>query len=82
MEIQTTIRELPQRIKSLNVSPETSILVIIDELMNRKKMDTKTNKKPYLPFLDEDIWDDRNGPVDISENTDYYIYDLDNPHGE
>jgi len=37
MEIQTTIRELPQRIKHLNISPETSIRIIIDELKDEKK---------------------------------------------
>lgn len=37
MEIQTTIKELPQRIKSLNISPETSIRVIIDELKIKKR---------------------------------------------
>lgn len=35
MEIQTTVREFPQRIKNLNVSPETSIRVIIDQIKDQ-----------------------------------------------
>ena len=35
MEIQTTIKEFPQRIKNLNVSPETSIRVIIDKFKDQ-----------------------------------------------
>jgi len=77
MEIQTTIKEFPEKIKGLNVTPETPIRVIIHEVTM-----TGSRKRPYLPFLHSEVWDDEIGPADISENIDHYLYDLESPHAE
>lgn len=82
MEIQTTIREFSETIRNMNIPLDTAIRVIIDESeKNIRKVGAKDGKKNRLPFLDDDIWDDENGPSDISENIDSYLYDSDAPYG-
>ncbi len=78
MEIQTTIENFSEKIKCLNLPPQTSVRVIIEKLRRKPKVRKTT---PYLPFLYSGIWDDEDGPADISENTDAYLYDSDNIHG-
>ena len=73
MEIQTTIKNFPQKVKSLNIPPETPIRVIIKKIKGIEKM---AYQKPYLPFLDDnDFWDSEATPKDLSVNVDKYLYD-------
>ncbi len=51
MEIKTTIRDFSKKIGGLNVSPETPIRVIIQEMEIPKKTKAKAGES-YLPFLD------------------------------
>ncbi|MFW6333032.1 MAG: hypothetical protein ACOC23_06990 [Thermodesulfobacteriota bacterium] len=60
MEIITTIKDLPERIKQLEIPHE------------------KNQKKFHFPFLEGKVWDDAEGPTDISSNIDHYIYDSNN----
>ena len=76
MEIQTTIKDLPEKVRQLGISPETSVRLIINDVR------VKTNrKKSHFPFLNGEVWDDKEGFTDISENVDHYLYDSDNIHG-
>lgn len=77
MEIQTTLKELPERIKDLKIDPETKIRLIINEIPPK----TCCNKS-HFPFLHSGVWSDEQGPTDISENVDHYLYDMDNIHGD
>lgn len=74
MEIQTTIEAFSERIATLGISPETPIRVIIE-----KCPDIGDGNR--LPFLHSGVWDEQNGPADISENTDHYLYDSGDIHG-
>jgi hypothetical protein len=78
--IFTTVEKIPQEIRKLRVSPETTMQLIIAEYQDDKTTKTK-KKKSYLPFLHSGTWDDKKGNTDITKNHDYYLYDLDNPHG-
>ena len=77
MEIQTTIKDLPEKIKQLGVSPETFIRVIIFD-----DKQSAPRKKSHFPFLHSDVWSDKEGETDISENIDRYLYDMEDIHGE
>jgi hypothetical protein len=70
MEIQTTIKDFTEKIRFMNISPDTPITVTIETF--RPGDDKK--EKPRLLFLNSDVWDDQDGPADISENTDDYLY--------
>ncbi len=75
MEIQTTIKDLPERIRQLGISPETSVRVIIDENETANKKQYK-KPYPYIAFLDDnDFWDGDETPTDLSVNVDKYLYD-------
>ena len=72
----TTIQELPEKIKSLNISPETHIRVIIEKIREKDTIkisdEWKTSK---LLFLNNDLWDGEGTPTDLAENHDHYLYD-------
>ncbi len=71
----TTIQELPEKIMSLNISPETHIKVIIEEI---KENDTATisdkQRDSKFKFLNDDLWDCKKTPIDLAENHDHYLY--------
>lgn len=72
----TTIQELPDRIKSLNISPETHIRVIIEKIKEKATIKISDEGKiPKFLFLNDDLWDGENTPTDLAENHDYYLYD-------
>ncbi len=75
MEIQTTLKELPDRIKQLDISPDTRIRLIIEEIR-----DPSGKEKSHFPFLYGKVWTDVEGPIDISENVDAYLYDTEDIH--
>jgi hypothetical protein len=77
MEIQTTIKAFSEKIGGLDISPETPITVIIQTFRHTGDGD---EGKSRLPFLYSGVWDDPDGPEDISENTDYYLYDSGDIH--
>ena len=72
----TTIQELPEKIMSLNISPETHIKVIIEEI-KEKDTTTVSDKRgdSKFIFLNDDLWDCEKTPIDLSENHDHYLYD-------
>ncbi len=76
MEIQTTVKELPEKMRKMGFSSETSIRVIVEEPPKKGHP-----KRSHFPFLDGPVWD-QEGPNDISENIDHYLYEADNIHGE
>jgi len=78
MEIHTTIKEFSEKMGTPSISPDTPITVIIGTFPYAG--DSK-NRKPPLPFLHSAVWDDQEGPTDISENTDRYLYDSGDVHG-
>ena len=67
MEIETTIKDLPEKICALNIPPEMNIRIIIPE-EEENRVPAKGNR---FPFLDGSLWDGE-GPSDISENLDGY----------
>lgn len=72
----TTIQELPKKIKALNIPPETHIQVIIEKIREKdtiKISDKRKNSK--LLFLNNDVWDGEDTPIDLAENHDHYLYD-------
>jgi len=73
---KTTIQELPDKIKLLNISPETPIRVIIEKIKEKDSMIImdKRNSSNFL-FLNDDLWDGENTPTDLAENHDHYLYD-------
>ena len=73
MEMITTIKDLPERIKQLEIPPEKLVRIIIHEVQHEKNQ-----KNSHFPFLEGKIWDDAEGPTDISNNIDHYIYDSNN----
>ena len=75
MEFHTTIRNFPDEVRNLNIPPDTAIRIIIE------KIPYKTETKSNLPFLHSGVWDDGDGPTDISENTDDYLYNPEEIHG-
>lgn len=79
MEIQSTFKELPEKIRHLDLSPEASVRVVISEIKIARQ---KHKRALYLPFLDGELWDGEDTPTDLSANVDYYLYDLDDPHGK
>lgn len=73
--VNTTIQELPEKLRSLNISPETHIRVIIEEIKEKDAPKVLSKKKhPKFQFINEDIWDKKNTPTDLSENHDKYLY--------
>lgn len=66
----TTIKELPDKIKSLDISPETSVKVTIEEI-NAASHENRESK--YL-FLNDDVWDGEDTPTDLADNHDKYLY--------
>lgn len=74
MEIidDTTIQELPEKIRSLNISPKTHIRVIIEEKGTATISGERRISK--YQFLNEDLWDCEKTPTDLSENHDHYLY--------
>ena len=73
---KTTIQELPNKIKLLNISPGTPIRVIIEKINETGPMASmdKRNNSNFL-FLNDDLWDGENTPTDLAENHDHYLYD-------
>jgi hypothetical protein len=78
MEIQTTVKAFSERIDTLGICPETPIRVTIGD---SPKTEDSNGGKIRLPFLHSGVWDDLDGPADISENTDHYLYDSGDIHG-
>jgi len=78
MEIQTTIKDFAEKIRLMDISPDTPVTVTIETF--RHPMDDK-KRKPRLLFLNSDVWEGQDGPTDISENTDHYLYDSEDVHG-
>ncbi|MFP4033382.1 MAG: hypothetical protein ACLFRG_15205 [Desulfococcaceae bacterium] len=76
MEIETTIKDLPEKIRALNIPPETNIRIIIPE----EEENRVPPKGSRFLFLDSPHWDGE-GPSDISENLDDYLYDEESIHG-
>ncbi len=77
MEIidDTTIQELPEKIKSLNISSEAHIRVIIEEIKEKGNATISDEKRSSkFQFLNEDLWDCEKTPTDLSENHDHYLY--------
>ena len=65
-------KDLPKKwAKQIKDPLNTTFKVII----KREEQEQKKAKKPYLPFLDSDPWDDPNLPTDLSVNHDKYLYD-------
>ncbi len=62
MEIQTTLKHLPERLKQLNISPEASVRVIIEEI---EITEEKPSGEPFLPFPDDDdFWEGEDAPLE------------------
>ncbi|GEM_PF-2059152 len=78
MKIQTTIKAFSEKIEALGISSETPITVIVETF---RHTGDRNEGKPRLPFLHSRVWDEPEGPADISENTDYYLYDSEDIHG-
>ena len=76
VEIQTTARQIPEKIKSLHIAPDTIVRIFIDE--TEEVQLAKQDKG--LPFLDGEYLDDKNIEPDIAKKHDAYLYDLDNIH--
>ena len=73
--VNTTIQELPEKIRSLNISPETHIRVIIEEIKEKDGSEILSKKKrSKFQFINDDMWDNKNTPTDLSENHDKYLY--------
>ncbi|MCP4353756.1 MAG: hypothetical protein GY795_50560 [Desulfobacterales bacterium] len=65
------LSELTQKISLLNIPPETSLRVTVEEI--RKKHAHAEKNSSYL-FLNDDVWDGKNTPDDLAENHDNYLY--------
>ena len=78
MEIidDATIQALPEKIMSLNTSPETHTKVTIEEIKenNTATISDKRGDSKFI-FLNDDLWDCEKTLIDLSENHDHYLHD-------
>ena len=82
MQFQTTVKEFSKKVRTLGLAPDAELKIIVRESHLKTDNLKKTHKKPYLPFLDGEVWEGKDPPTDLAENHDHYLYDLDNPHGK
>ena len=82
MEIETTIGRLPEKIRDMALPPNTPIRVTIERTAEPVSSSPREkSRKPYLPFIHSEKWHDPDGPTDISQRVDDYLYDEDKIHG-
>lgn len=85
MEFQSTPEEILEKIKLYKIPPNATMRIIVDDryvvATASKTKKFRGTKKSHFPFLSGKIWYDEDGPADISENVDHYLYDSENVHG-